>query len=159
MNIVTISQLIGPFNLSDFELGTLIVYKYNQLVTEDHQIDINHTGNMIYAKYKELPPDLKVEVSGKDILSNQEIVDLTGDIVLLTRHEQELANRDSIIQGSIVTFFATIIMLLSFLIVGIYFYVANSSGGVHHTAIMGGVLDTIHWLFSWLVSEENLPNQ
>lgn len=159
MNIVTISQLIGPFILSDFELGTLIVYKYNQLVTEDHQIDINYTGNMIYAKYKELPPDLKVEVSGKDILSNQEIVDLTGDIVLLTRHEQELTNRDNIIQGSIVTFIVSIIMLLSFLIVGIYFYVANGSGGVHHTAIMGGVLDTIHWVFSWLVSEEHLPNQ
>lgn len=159
MNIVTISQLIGPFTLCDFELGTSIVYKYNQLVSEEHHIDINFTGNMIYAKYKELPPDLKVEVSGKDILSNQEIVDLTGDIVLLTRHEQELANRDSIIQGSIVTFVASLIMLFSLLIVGIYFYVANSTGGVHHTAIMGGLIDTLHWLFSWLVSKENLPTQ
>lgn len=159
MNIVTISQLIGPFHLSDFELGTLIVYKYNQLVNEEQHIDINYTGNMLYAKYKELPPDLKVNVSGIDILSNQEIVDLTGDIVILTRHEQELANRDNIIQGSIVTFFASLILLLSFIIVGIYFYVANSSGGVHHTAIMGGVLDTLRWLFSWLVSEANLPTE
>ena len=157
MNIVTISQLIGPFILNEFELGTLIVYNYNQLVEDVHQIDLTHTGNMIYEKYKQLPPELKLRVSNADILNNQEIVDLTGDIVLLTRHEQEIANRDEIIKGSFVTFAASIIILISFLIVGFYFYIANGSGGIHHTAFMGGMLDTIKLVFSFIISENQLP--
>lgn len=157
MNIVTISQFIGPFVLSDFELGTLIVYKYNQLVDADNQIDINYTGNSLYAAYKLLPPAVKVEISKHAILNDQEVIDLTGEVVMLTRHQQELNSRDNVFHGSMVSMGASIIMLFSLLIMGSYLYVANGSGGIHHTALMSSIIDIIQWIFGWLIRDPENP--
>lgn len=157
MNIVTISQFIGPFILSDFELGTLIVYKYNQLVGPDQQIDVNYTGYAVYEAYKALPPETKIEVSKQSILNDQEVVDLTSEVVMLTRHQTELNSRDNVIKGSAMSFIATMILIASFLIVGSYLYVAQASGGIHHTPLMGSILDAIHWVFHWLIQEADIP--
>lgn len=143
MNIVTISQMIGVHKLNQLDEGPLIVRRFNEKVDAPHAIDLDYSGDQIYARYSELPADVRLAVSDYDIIDNNEAVRIATDLITLTKHAQAIAEKDDSMKNGMFGTIGFIACALSLGMIGFYLIQLNSTTGINETALTHFVVGII----------------
>lgn len=156
MNIVTISQLIGPFTLSRLDLGPTIVTRFNNAVGAEYAIDLDFSGNAIYTHYTSIPATKRLEISNLIILDNNELINLTNDITQLVSLDRAIKDKDIGIKDTALISLTTGLVFLAFILVGLYLYIANTTSGLPKSPVTSTVVEILQWGYTKLLNGEEL---
>lgn len=154
MNIVTISQLIGPFTLSRLDLGPTIVTRFNNAVGEEFAIDLDFSGDTLYTHYTSIPASKRLEISNIPILDNNELLSLTNDISQLVNLDRAIKGKDDGIKDTALISLTSGLIIVGFLLVGAYLYIANTTSGLPKSPVTSTVVEILQWGYTKLLNGE-----
>ena len=157
MNIVTISQLIGPFTLSRLDLGPTIVTRFNDTVGAEYAIDLDFSGDTIYTHYTSIPASKRLEISNIAILDNNELLSLTNDISQLVSLDRAIKGKDDGIKDTALISLTTGLIISALILVGVYLYIANTTSGLPESPVTNTVVEILQWGYTKLLNGE-VPN-
>lgn len=157
MNIVTISQLIGPFTLSRLDLGPTIVTRFNDAVGAEYAIDLDFSGDAIYTHYTSIPASKRLEISKIAILNNNELLSLTNDISQLVSLDRAIKDKDDGIKDTALISLTTGLIISALILVGVYLYIANTTSGLPESPVTNTVVEILQWGYTKLLNGE-VPN-
>ena len=157
MNIVTISQLIGPFTLSRLDLGPTIVTRFNDAVGAEYAIDLDFSGDAIYTHYTSIPASKRLEISNIAILNNNELLSLTNDISQLVSLDRAIKDKDDGIKDTALISLTTGLIISALILVGVYLYIANTTSGLPESPVTNTVVEILQWGYTKLLNGE-VPN-
>lgn len=141
MNVSQVCKTIGDTKISDSLQAIAYVKKLNDLLPEEHDVDVSMTGNELYQWFSALPTDLKLNTA-LITLSPEDVQALKTELISLKEEDRVKEELDNQIKHNVVFSYAAVALAL----VGfcVYVYLTTKGVDVEHTSqFLNGVKEMI----------------
>lgn len=141
MNVSQVCKTIGDTKISDSLQAIAYVKKLNDMLPEEHDIDVSMTGNELNQWFNALPTDLKLNTA-LVVLSPEDVQALKTELISLKEEDRVKEELDNQIKHNVVFAYAAVALA----VIGfcVYVYLTTKGVDVEHTSqFLNGVKEMI----------------
>lgn len=144
MNVSQVCKIIGDTKISDSLQAIAYVKKLNDMLPEEHDVDVSMTGNELNQWFNALPTDLKLNTA-LVVLSPEDVQALKTELISLKEEDRVKEELDNQIKHNVVFAYAAVALA----VVGfcVYVYLTTKGVDVEHTSqFLNGVKEMVKML-------------